>query len=59
MESAMNNPEKSGLTLLRGWKRKSKDRTGTGYPYPISRGSREVTRRASQLLRTGDKVRIK
>lgn len=47
MESVMNNLEKSGLILLRGWKRKSKDRTGTGYLYPISSGSREVTRRAS------------
>lgn len=59
MESVMNNLVKSGLTLLRGWKRKSKDRRGTGYPYPISRGIREVTRRASQLLRTGNKERIK
>lgn len=59
MESLMNNLEKSGLTLLRGWKMKAKDRTGTGYTYPISRGSREVTRRVSQLLRTGNKVRIK
>lgn len=55
----MNSLEKSGLTLLRGWKRKSKDRTGAGYPYPISRGSHGVTRAASQLLRMGNKVRIK
>lgn len=44
MEIGMNNLEKSGITLLRSWKRKSKDRTGTGHPYPISRGRREVTK---------------
>lgn len=51
----MNNLGKAGLTLSRGWKRRSKGRTETGYPYPISRGSKEVTGAASQLLRTGNK----